>query len=110
MAARTKTDLQPQPGSDPQGHAHQQTGGASPPRAAAGVRSRERGQRGETDGGWLAWGQGGQETWGGADACGVLPDGLISQTLPAVCCAAVTPQRSLSLEMKCLVQGCIHRC
>ena len=32
----------------------------------------------------LAWGQGGQETWGSADSCGVLPDGLIPQTLPAV--------------------------
>lgn len=49
-----------------------------------GVRSRERGRRGETDGRWLAWGQGGQETWGSADSCGVLPDGLIPQTLPAV--------------------------
>lgn len=57
VAARAKTDLQPQPGSDPQGHAHQQTGGASPPRAAAGhVRAPRRPHWSEVQGAGAAWG------------------------------------------------------
>lgn len=75
------------------------------------VRSREPGRLGETDSScWLAWGQGGQETWGRRGHALRLH---WWDRFPDTTCGlshVSTPRRSLFLEMKCLVQGCIHRC